>query len=218
MLRGKVARTLGQPSAAIGTVPFIDSAAAAASSPSRRSRSPQGLKQEKKTIKTEQKMAKTEPKTEWSVKVPILDEITGLPLMNEEMAKSITQYLVRYSRPEEPSSSSSAAAAAFAYADDPRPQPKAKAKTKPKSTRSSSSSAAAAGPIHVGNQSDDDVQVTGSNINRRRDISFWENENSVNEIRAQIAMRGILRPIDFQFKKKNELIAIIKDLIRQGLW
>ncbi len=45
MLIGKIARNLGQSSAELGAIPFIDSAAAAASSCNRRSRSPPGPKQ-----------------------------------------------------------------------------------------------------------------------------------------------------------------------------
>jgi hypothetical protein len=62
-LRELVARNLGQPSADIGAVPFIDSAAAAASSSYVRSRSP----------------VKKEQKSDFSITVPILDPETNQP-------------------------------------------------------------------------------------------------------------------------------------------
>jgi hypothetical protein len=185
-LREKVARNLGQPSGDLGTIPFIDSAAAAASSSS----SPAAPKRETKTLKEEQ----TAPA--FSMTVPILDEITGRPVMDQKMAHDISQFLVKFAAP---APSFAAAAADHPFAGDPSPQPKAKARSRRRAD-------------------DDDVQITGSNINRSQDMSFWENENSANEIKAQIMMRGVLRPIDFQFKSKEDVLKIVKDLIRQGKW
>ena len=77
-LKGLVARNLGQPSAEIGAVPFIDSAAAAASSSYVRSRSP----------------AKKDPKKEFSITVPILDPETNQPIepkIKKEDEKTIAE-------------------------------------------------------------------------------------------------------------------------------
>ena len=64
---------------------------------------------------------------------------------------------------------------------------------------------------------DDELQVTGVNINRSTDMSFWE-EQSARELRTQLNLRHPGSIGDWAFKTRLQLLNIVKDQIKKGTW
>ena len=65
-------------------------------------------------------------------------------------------------------------------------------------------------------KSSDDVQVSGVNMNKSTEMSFWE-QQSANELRAQITFRQGRRA-DWAVKTKAQLLELIRKMISEGLW
>ena len=63
----------------------------------------------------------------------------------------------------------------------------------------------------------DDVQVTGLNMNRKTDMSFWS-QQSANELRTQIGMRPGQIRADYAFKSRQDLIEHVRKMIAAGTW
>jgi len=66
---------------------------------------------------------------------------------------------------------------------------------------------------------DDDVQISGININRSQDFEFWKNQ-SANELRAQLILRGnaVGQRKDYAFLPKQQLLSYVKKLIQDKKW
>jgi hypothetical protein len=64
---------------------------------------------------------------------------------------------------------------------------------------------------------DDDIQISGLNINRSTDMDFW-NEASAREMRSQLNLRFPGKVGDWAFKTRLQLLNIIKDKIKKGDW
>ena len=69
----------------------------------------------------------------------------------------------------------------------------------------------------VKQKDDDDVQISGLNINRSTDMDFW-NEASAREMRSQLNLRFPGKVGDWAFKTRLQLLNIIKDKIKKGQW
>ena len=80
---------------------------------------------------------------------------------------------------------------------------RAEAKSKPKASN---------------DKSDDDVEVGSIKPNKNTKIKFWK-EQSANELRAQLKLRDLKRFQDeWAFKSKDQLLDIIRDLIKNKKW
>ena len=83
-------------------------------------------------------------------------------------------------------------------------EPKAKAKSKAKASNVKSD--------------DDDVEVDSIKPNRSTKIRYWK-EQSANELRAQLKLRDLKKFQDeWAFKSKDQLLDIIRDLIKSKKW
>ena len=65
-------------------------------------------------------------------------------------------------------------------------------------------------------KSDDEVEMTGINLNKSTDLKFWKSQ-SPNEIRAQLKLRK-LDPKVYGFLKKKALVEFVQILIRSNKW
>jgi len=91
----------------------------------------------------------------------------------------------------------------------PAPKAKAKAKAQPIEVPSASSSSK--------KPDDDDVVETGVTINTDKRITYWQ-QQSANEIRAQLNLRFPGQRGDFAFKSKAQLVEIVRQLIKDKKW
>lgn len=64
---------------------------------------------------------------------------------------------------------------------------------------------------------DDEPQMTGVNINRSKDMAFWE-EQSARELRTQLNIREPGKVGDWAFKTRLQLLNIVRDMIIRGSW
>ena len=70
----------------------------------------------------------------------------------------------------------------------------------------------------AGPDNDDDLQMTGVNINRNTDMDFWRNQASAREIRAQLNLRDKSKIGDWAFKSKQQLLDTVGAMIKNGTW
>jgi len=64
---------------------------------------------------------------------------------------------------------------------------------------------------------EEELQMTGVNINRSQDMAFWE-EQSARELRTQLNLRYPGKVGDWAFKTRLQLLNIVKDQITRGAW
>jgi hypothetical protein len=64
---------------------------------------------------------------------------------------------------------------------------------------------------------DDEVQISSLSINRNTDMNFWE-QQSANEIRAQLNLRNRNQIGNWAFKNKKQLEDLVSGMIRAGTW
>jgi len=66
-------------------------------------------------------------------------------------------------------------------------------------------------------QRTDSVQIAGVNINKNKDMKFWE-EASAREMRAQLNLRNRAGIGNWAFKDRQQLLDIIRSMIKKGEW
>ena len=64
---------------------------------------------------------------------------------------------------------------------------------------------------------DDEVELSGVNINRSTDMAFWE-QQSAREIRSQFNLRFPSQRGDWAFKSRVQLLALVRRMIADGTW
>ena len=65
-------------------------------------------------------------------------------------------------------------------------------------------------------KSDDEVEMTGVNLNKSTDLKFWKSQ-SPNEIRAQLNLRNLPKK-DYAFLDKKHLLEYLRNIIRSNKW
>ena len=100
---------------------------------------------------------------------------------------------------------------------DYKPIKKERTKQRVDAFPASNSSRGAAPATAVDEEDDPDVSVSGTNINRSTDMTFWE-QQSAREIRTQLNLRFRKRVGDWAFKSRQQLIEIVRGMIADGTW
>ena len=62
----------------------------------------------------------------------------------------------------------------------------------------------------------DEVEITNTSLSTEKTQSYWKKQ-SPNEIRAQLVLRGVPRS-KTGFMKKTELLATIKEMVKNNNW
>ena len=96
-------------------------------------------------------------------------------------------------------------------------KPQVQAQTVKTEGQAASMSQAVLTPVGGPEDDDDDLQMTGVNINRSTDMEFWKNQ-SPREIRTQLNLRNRSRIGDWAFKDKQQLHDIVEEMIKNGTW
>ena len=100
---------------------------------------------------------------------------------------------------------------------EPIPRAKAKVKTNPALDNPESVHPKRLGrPPNRSDSSSDEVEIQGIVLNNEKTQSYWKKQ-SANQIRAQLRLRDIPRSRT-GFAKKQELLNLIKDLVKNNKW
>ena len=65
---------------------------------------------------------------------------------------------------------------------------------------------------------DEDLQTLRVNFNNNEDMSYWENQASANEMKAQLNLRFPQLSGNWQFKSRPQLVSYIRGLVRKNQW